>query len=214
MFTWIISLAVTALVVFIILRPSKAEREHDEEVAKRLEDETIYDPETGAKLTLEQAESGHFIGNDGDDRVKSDEEIAEHYRDEEREVEYIRRYFAERKIPQYEGEDIGGLIHGSEMIKQFDDCNIASLWEIVPGVFIAIIQVLYSYTSGRSEVSGLDNQVVVVFRKLDRYHLYEHLKHTDIEITRDWVIARFDRLARYEDFKSVSELLPSSHPRS
>ena len=214
-FIAIVSLGATAFVLYIIFRPSKADREHEAAVAKRLDDETIYDPETGAKLTLEQAERGHFIGNDGDDRVKTVEEIEQHYLDEERDVEYIRRFFAERKIQQVgDQEDILTVLYECKMIKQFDDFNVAYLWEIVPDVYVAITQILYSYTAGRTIERGHDFQLMLVYKNLDRYNLSEALSDTEKERTDEWTIARFDRKVNYEDFKELIGSLPSSPPHS
>ena len=40
-----------------------------------MEDEYIIDPETGAKLTLEEAESGHWIAHENEFRTIPDSEL-------------------------------------------------------------------------------------------------------------------------------------------
>ncbi|QYA26684.1 hypothetical protein G3I01_14655 [Gramella sp. MT6] len=49
-----------------MLKGTKAEREYEKRINESLADEYIIDPETGAKLTLEEAESGHWINHDNE----------------------------------------------------------------------------------------------------------------------------------------------------
>lgn len=75
---------------FMLMR--KAEREYNKDLEERLNDEFIYDPDTGARLTLEEAESGHWIHQNNQNRIKSDEEIKTHYFGKERDAEELVNY--------------------------------------------------------------------------------------------------------------------------
>ncbi len=52
-----------------MFKPETAERkEYERKLKESLKDEFIYDPETGAKITLAEAESGHWIAHDNENR--------------------------------------------------------------------------------------------------------------------------------------------------
>jgi len=70
-----------------LLGPTKEQKEYDRKLKESLKDEYIIDPETGAKLTLEQAESGHWIGHDNEFLTTSETEINKLFTEEEKEVE-------------------------------------------------------------------------------------------------------------------------------
>lgn len=70
-----------------LLGPTKEQKEYDRKLKESLKDEYIIDPETGAKLTLEQAESGHWIGHDNEFLTTSETEINKLFTEEVQEVE-------------------------------------------------------------------------------------------------------------------------------
>lgn len=74
-----IGLIVVYVISAFLLKKTPEELAEEKRLRESLADETIYDPETGVKLTLEQAESGHWITNDNPTRIKSEEELDNHY---------------------------------------------------------------------------------------------------------------------------------------
>ena len=60
------SISIIAFTLWISMRKTKKEKQYEEYLEESLEDEHLYDPETGAKITLEQAESGHWINHDNE----------------------------------------------------------------------------------------------------------------------------------------------------
>lgn len=76
----------------VITFKSKSEIEEENKLKESLADEFIYDPETGTKLTLEQAESGHWISHNNVNRIKDADEIEQFYYGNEREVEELKNY--------------------------------------------------------------------------------------------------------------------------
>jgi hypothetical protein len=62
---------------------TQSEREQEEIMKQSLDDEFIIDPETGAKLTLEQAESGHWLTHDNESKEITEDAISKlSYEDE------------------------------------------------------------------------------------------------------------------------------------
>lgn len=68
---------------------TKEEKEEELKLKKSLQDEFIYDPETGAKLTLEQAESGHWVTHNNSNRIKEADEIEQFYHGREQDAEKL-----------------------------------------------------------------------------------------------------------------------------
>lgn len=89
-----------ALLAWVSLRKSKQDLE-DEAEAKRLEksmeDEHIYNPVTGTKMTLEQAESGHFIQHDNEFYTIPEEDIHKYFSIPEKELAYVLNYLKGEK---------------------------------------------------------------------------------------------------------------------
>ena len=54
------------------------------------------DPETGAKLTLEQAESGHWINHDNEYKTTPESEIEKLYSEEAKNAERAINYLKEK----------------------------------------------------------------------------------------------------------------------
>lgn len=179
---------------------SSAKKTPDEvEVEQRLEDEFIYDPDTGAKMTLEQAESGHFIRHDNSLGIKTDKEIEENYDEDNQEVEYIVRYFREKGIGEHEDEEIDDRVKNSEMAKEFNRFAVVWLWSYKPNTFIGIVNV-ENYGSEYQLFIVSDNAEIAKFKTI-----YEDIAVEAIEIHQ--TLIRFARQLKYADFRKVIALL-------
>lgn len=87
---------VVFLIVLSILgkffKKSDVEKDYEKKLKERLNDEFLYDPETGARFTIEQAEDGSWINHKNDSRIKSSKEIENYYDGSEKIVEEIANY--------------------------------------------------------------------------------------------------------------------------
>lgn len=204
MIAGIICITIMAVIIFVFfnrqIREEKAARREQE---KRLEDESIYDPSTGAKMDLEQAENDLFINHDFVLRVKSDQEIEENYLGDEREIEYIKRHFAKAGIHESENEELINLIYQSKNAKQFKTFDIYFLWEWKPGYYVGLIYISYEYLSGRSLETTYEMQLFVVLNHLTTANAKEVLHNFEDEQTPDWVIFRLPGKAKYSDLMLI-----------
>lgn len=82
-----IIIAVLGFFIYKAFQKSETEKAYNEHLRKSMEDEFIIDPETGAKLTLEEAESGHWIQHDNEFRTKTEEELSRYFHEEEKETQ-------------------------------------------------------------------------------------------------------------------------------
>ena len=113
------------IVVAIIVKSfeqTNEQKEYDRVLKESLEDEFIYDPETGAKLTLEQAESGHWISHNNLNRVKSIEEIDKFYFGKEKDAEILVNHI---KVNGYEYEKLKesqiAILEKIKIFEKYDD---------------------------------------------------------------------------------------------
>lgn len=134
----------------------------EQESQRQSFDETLYDPVSGEIITLEQAQHGYHIDGDVQLRIKSDHEIEEFYTDEERELEYVKRFFAKNEQHESDDETVIDHLHESEMAKQFDSFGVCYHWELKPSAHLAIIQIMTTHLGG-----GTEYQMVFVFQSSD-----------------------------------------------
>ncbi len=77
---------------------TKTEIEYEKNLKKSLEDEFIIDPETGIKLTLEEAETGIWKTQHKENRIIPRLEIEELAFKEEKQVEIALNYFRIKRM--------------------------------------------------------------------------------------------------------------------
>ncbi|RZJ67501.1 MAG: hypothetical protein EOO50_05820 [Flavobacterium sp.] len=124
--------AIALIVIFIfvkILEPTKAEKEEERRLKESLSDEFLYDPETGARFTVEQAEKGTWIAHDNPKRIKSDEEINKYYSGSEIVVEQIANHLKSAGCERYEfTEEEISILSETKMLSNYDDWSYSSVF--------------------------------------------------------------------------------------
>ncbi|MEZ4839446.1 hypothetical protein [Flavobacterium sp.] len=93
----LISLYIVSKYIKLFFLPSESEIEYQRKLEESLKDEFIIDPETGAKLTLEQAQSGHWIAHDNEFKTVPENEIEKLLTEEQKSIEKSKNYFRESK---------------------------------------------------------------------------------------------------------------------
>jgi len=91
----IIGIVTILLLWKVMTSKTKEEIEEEKRLKESLADEFIYDPVTGTKLTLEQAESGHWIAHNNINRIKNQDEIEQYYHGNEKKIEELKNYIIE-----------------------------------------------------------------------------------------------------------------------
>lgn len=120
-----IFLVISALLVFWVFYTPKKERElrraYRKQLEQSLDDEFIYDPATGVRITLDQAESGHWIDHDNHDRIKSEEEIEKLFSDEEKLFERVLNRLKESADFTYQlhEESLSHYLLNSAILKKY-----------------------------------------------------------------------------------------------
>jgi len=121
-----------AIMVYLMTYRTKSERSYDEKIAKSLEEEFIIDPETGTKLTLEQAESGHWIPHDNEFKTVPNEEIdklsTEDEQDAERAINHLRKSKEYLKY-QFDEEEIA-FLNKTKILSKYNDWSYSNCFRL------------------------------------------------------------------------------------
>ena len=95
---WILGIIFFILLAYVAFTyKTKGEKEYDKKIKESLADEFIIDPETGVKLTLEEAESGVWLNHDNEYRTISDEELNKFPTEGEKQAEVALNYLRANK---------------------------------------------------------------------------------------------------------------------
>lgn len=167
-----------ALLIFIFLLillwklltfKTKSEIEEERRIKESLADEYIYDPETGAKLTLEQAESGHWISHDNKERIINNEEIDKYYESGEKEQQIVVNHiFNLGYSKQKFSDDQISILESLEILSKYDDWNYSnSFYNEHQNIFIffPIVELLGSFR----DLAYIESQLMF-WIKLDKLH--------------------------------------------
>ncbi|MDT0554397.1 hypothetical protein [Patiriisocius hiemis] len=119
---------IAVIIYFGFVHKTKREKEHENHLRKRLSDEFIIDPESGAKLSLEQAESGHWINHNNEYLEKYDNHPTEEEKEVEKTLNYLRRSkeYRKQKLTSIEIE----LLEKTKILSKYDDWSYSSPFEI------------------------------------------------------------------------------------
>lgn len=132
-FLWILFYVALAFIFYFSFKlKTKEEKEYEAKLKKSLEEEYIIDPETGVKLTLEQAESGHWIAHDNEFYTKSDEEIASLLTEKEIEQEKVLNYLRESKEyrkTKFSEEDLL-ILESTKILNKYNDWTLSIIFKI------------------------------------------------------------------------------------
>lgn len=127
---------------------TKSEIEYEKRLKNSLDDEFIIDPETGAKLTLEQAESGHWVSHDNEFRTIPQNELNKLPTDEEilaeKAVNYLRESKKYRKTKLTE-EQLKTL-EDTQILSSYDDWHYSNPYKFNNGLIFIPAPELHGMT--------------------------------------------------------------------
>ncbi|WP_053990084.1 hypothetical protein [Mangrovimonas sp. TPBH4] len=115
---------------------TKSEKEYEKRLEKSLADEYIIDPETGVKLTLEQAESGHWISHDNEFRAIPEFELDNLPTEDEKMVQKAINYL--RVSKEYRKTTLTDkqikVFEKSKTLNSYDDWHYSHPFEFENGI--------------------------------------------------------------------------------
>jgi hypothetical protein len=217
----LIGIVASILLLLRIFRASAEEKEYKRKLKESLEDEFIIDPETGAKLTLEEAESGHWIDHNNEYRPVPEIEIKKLYSKEDKDAERALNYL--KKSNDYKKHDLSEkdvqLLESSKILGQYDKWLYSNVFHIEycdGTVFLPEVYLL-SYSGSYSPEKSYDyNESQILFWiRLDTDFGHYYLREkTGAEAFFDSIKVDDDLiLANYESFtvKKTMNMLRLQH---
>lgn len=184
---------------------SKADQEYERKLKESLADEYIIDPETGAKITLEQAESGHWLAHDNEFKTMSESDIEKLYtkeqKDAERGVNYLKEKIEYRK--QKLSEQELQILEKTKILSKYDDWSYSDCFrfEFADGfAFLPAVKILDN-EPGYFDTSYHESQVMFWLKlDFDLGHYYLREK-SSVEKIFDLIKSDDDlKLKNYESF--------------
>jgi len=218
----IITVVLVSLLIWITFRKSRAQKKRDKELELSLEDETIYDPVTGKRLTLEEAETApefnHYSNGEFSPgkinesiiiecRIKPDTEIEKYFEDEAKEIQYILRDFYKEKLQPCKGSELFiYILEQTEMAKRLNSIDFYEFYDLSENASIGLANVAYEiFTGDGAEMYG--HVQLFGFRILENGEKIS-LKNKDIDFEQRGnmlIIRGVKKLERtdYQKFKSI-----------
>lgn len=172
--SWIFSFIFLALIVFII-RNDRKDKKHENKIKKSLEEEFIIDPETGIKLTLEEAESGHWISHDNEHRPIPESEIENLISDGQktlaRAINYLRNDKNYKKI--FLTEEQTETLIKTKILSKYDDWEYSNSFSFENGILIFLEPEIYGKTYFEEDYSETQ---LMFWLKIDRLEGHYYLR--------------------------------------
>jgi hypothetical protein len=160
-----LAIIIIAFVGFVkLFKPSKAVKDSERELKKRLSDDLLYDPVSGAKFTLDQAENGTWVTHDNHSRIKSEEEINTYFDGSGRTVEQIANLLKSRnfKITEIK-EDTLQVLENSETLLKYDDWGYGQAFKIDDNAVVLFPHV-FVYGRGKGTVTFNGHQLMFAIK--------------------------------------------------
>ena len=133
---------------FVFTHKTKKEKEYDKKLKESLADEYIIDPETGTKLTLEEAESGHWIAHDNEFRTISETELKNLPTEDEKIVERALNYL--RSSKEYRKTKLTDkqieILEKTKVLNSYDDWHYSNPFEFKKGIVLLPAPELHGMT--------------------------------------------------------------------
>lgn len=132
-------IVITLIALYLIIRftekfilPStNKDKEYFQKLKESLKEEYII-TETGAKITLEEAESGHWIEHDNEYKVVTEEEIEKLKTEEEKIIERGLNYLKESK--EYRKHNFSDksieILQNTEILSKYDDWGYSNCFSL------------------------------------------------------------------------------------
>ncbi|MFD0989055.1 hypothetical protein ACFQ1R_03025 [Mariniflexile jejuense] len=112
------------------------QKEYNRKLKESLSDEYIIDPETGTKLTLEQAESGHWVANDNEFMTISESELEKLPSADEKQAEIALNYL--RESQEYQRTKLTDeqlkMFEKTKILNSYDDWNYSNPFKFENGI--------------------------------------------------------------------------------
>lgn len=197
------SLAVIGVFIFIYIRTkdTKSDKEMHRKLRESLEDEFIYDPETGAKITLEQAVSGNWLPADEETRKRNEEEQGKYDTESEAKVrEIVNRLKSQGYLSKDLTDGQINTLDATNILSKYDEWSYSHFFVNIDnggGIFFPDVRIKGSVKGGLS-FTGM--QLMFWIKIEDHRGHYYFREKTSAEKIMD--IIRNDDLIKLDNYET------------
>lgn len=144
---WIFTILMVGF-IFYMLKTTKADKEYEQKLKRSLEDEFIIDPETGIKITLEEAETGHWVSHDNEFRPIPESDIESQILDDHKTLARALNYLITRKeyLKSSLTEEQIDLLNKLKSLAKYDGWTYSDAFSFDKGMVIFLAPEIYGKT--------------------------------------------------------------------
>lgn len=124
-----IFIAIVLILYFALRFKTKGDKAYDKHLKESLADEFIIDPETGTKITLEEAESGHWIPHDNEFLPIHEKHFTKEEKNAEKALNYLRqsKEYRKLKLSEYQLD----LLDKTKILSKYYDWSYTNAFSIL-----------------------------------------------------------------------------------
>ncbi len=147
--------------VYLFFKLLKAvPNEYDRKLNESLKEDYIYDPETGAKLTLEQAESGHWVAHSNDERIIPEEELEQYFSEEAADIQRLINDMKRAGFKKFRlNDELIDTLESLAMLGKYQDWSCPDCFSYEGKFFVLFTQVQFNVSAGRHIETALLNEL-------------------------------------------------------
>lgn len=157
-------LLIFVLIFYSLFHISKKEKEDEKRLKKNLNEEFLVDPESGTKMTVEQAESGHWIEHNNEFRALSKDEIDNLDDAIERKAQtalnYLRKSKSYRKYELTDEEF--DIISQTKILTKYENWTYSNTFKFRNGILFLPAPEIYAQT--RYQEDYIESQLMFWIR--------------------------------------------------
>jgi hypothetical protein len=199
--SWVFSFLFIVLIIYIIILYKK-DKKYEDKIKKSLKNEFIIDPDTGIKLTLEEAESGHWISHDNEHRHIPKSEIEklpfENQKTLATAISYLRENKRYKKTILSEGQI--EVLTKTKTLYKYDDWTYSNAFSFENGILLLIEPVIYEKTYFQEDYSETQSMFWLKIDDLGGHYYLREKSFTEGVLDR----FRNDDCLQLEDYESFT----------
>ncbi|WP_132065896.1 MULTISPECIES: hypothetical protein [Aquimarina] len=181
--------------LYVMFKPKTAEeKEYERKLKKSLEDEHIIDPETGMKITLEEAESGHWVSHDNEFRTVPESDLEKLLTEDEKQAEIALNYLRENK--DYKRTELTdeqfNIFDSTKTLNNYDAWSYSNPFSFENGVLILPAPELHGMTYYQEDYK---ESHLMIWKKIENINGHYYLRE------KSSVEKIFDKFRNDDDLK-------------
>jgi hypothetical protein len=140
---------------------SPADKEYDRRLKASLEDEHLYDPDTGTKISLEEAESGEWVVDYRKNNIVPDEELELSPNEVQVQIDIAKNHL--KKGPYeliYFSERQEDVLEMSQMLDRYDYWEYSEVFKALESETVAFVPTVREYGGGGTHIHRAETQLL------------------------------------------------------